>query len=129
MAIVVIFAKINPYKNMEKDTNQKIDELAAMVKDNASAIDELATIVKSGFDHVGKQFESIHADMSASRAEIKSEISELRIETHEGFSRVDDELLKNNDKIDLIAEKLMIKKVISKEDAKEVMSLGSVPLS
>jgi uncharacterized coiled-coil DUF342 family protein len=120
-----------------ENTNKKIDELTALVKGNASSIDELAMLVKSGFDHMGDEISSVRtelkAEISSVRTELKNEISSeissvrteisaLRSEMHNGF-------MKTNDKVDLLAEKLVNKNVITKTDAKEVMSVSPFPLS
>jgi ATP-dependent Zn protease len=113
---------------------------AFCMEDTNKKIDELAALVKVGFDHVSEEFASVRSEISSVRTELKneisgirtdltSEISSLRTEVHESFARVDEQLLTTNDKVDLIAEKLSDKKVITKEEAKEVMSLGQLPLS
>ena len=138
MGFVAIFAKINPYKNMEKDNINK---------------DELAIMIKTGFDEMGRRFDTIENDVGSLKRDVgglkqdvdvlkedvaelkngqlehsseisslRSEVGSLRTEMHDGF-------MKTNDKVDLLAEKLVDKNVITKKDAKEVMAVGPLSLS
>ena len=106
-----------------------------MEKDSTTN-EELIGMIKSGFDQVGKDIaavnnkvDSVNNKVDMFRAELSSEIRAIGTEMRDGFDHIDDQFHQTNEKVDMLIEKLHFKKVITKEEAKEVMRLGPFPLS
>jgi uncharacterized linocin/CFP29 family protein len=109
-------------------------------------IEDLAKMMKGGFDEIGQRFDVIENDLgvvkqdvstlkqdvnelkngqdrhSSEIASLRLDIGSLRTEMHDGF-------MKTNDKVDLLVVKLSDKKVITKSDAKEIISINPVSIS
>jgi len=117
------------------------DELAAMIK---NGFDSMGQEMNRRFDLVGKDMvelrNELKTEISSVRSELKSDIAGVRNELHSEVSSVRTEIsalrsemqdgfLKTNDKVDLLTVKLADKKVITKNDAKEVMAITPLPLS
>ena len=113
-----------------KDTNKKIDELAAMMKggfdEMGRRFDDLRTELKGDISAVRTELKGdilrVDNNLSSEASSIRSEISALRSEMHDGF-------MKTNDKVDLLTVKLQDKNVITKADAKEILAITPMSLS
>lgn len=79
-------------------------------------------------DELRSEIGSLHSEMTHGRDSLKKELSDFRFSTEEGFNSVEHVFREEDKKIDRLTEKMLIKKVISEKDTKEVLGLGPFPL-
>lgn len=98
-------------------------------------IEDLARMMKSGFDEMGRHFDTITSilrqdvnDLKSGQDRHSSEIASLRLDVGSLRTEMRDGFMKTNDKVDLLTVKLADKKVITKADAQEIISINPVPL-
>jgi hypothetical protein len=107
-------------------------------KEVLEAIQTLATHMDKRFSVVDTRFEESDREAMLTRTElrrdigvvgdgIKIELSNARSEMAEGFNSVEHLIREEDKKIDRLTEKLVLKKVISDKEMREVMELGPFP--
>ena len=108
-----------------KEILEAINGLAGKVDSNAEAIQTLA-------QHMDEQHAQTRADLRSEMNEgftsLKKELTDFRYATEEGFNSVEHMLREEDKKIDRVTEKLLLKKVVTEKDAKEILALGAFPL-
>jgi len=108
-----------------KEILEAINGLAGKVDSNAEAIQALA-------QHMDEQHAQTRADLRSEMNEgftsLKKELTDFRYATEEGFNSVEHMIREEDKKIDRVTEKLLLKKVVTEKDAKEILALGAFPL-
>jgi len=74
------------------------------------------------------EIDGLHSDTTKGMEALKKELTDFRYATEEGFNSVEHMLREEDKKIDRVTEKLLLKKVVTEKDAKEILALGAFPL-
>jgi hypothetical protein len=108
-----------------KEILEAISSLASKVDSNTEAVGTLA-------EHMDEQHAQTRSELRSEIYEgsssLKKELTDFRYSTEEGFNSVEHMIREEDKKIDRVTEKLLLKKVVTEKDAKEILALGAFPL-
>jgi hypothetical protein len=110
----------------KKEILDAIQMLAQHVEEqNAQTRSELRLEIGERHSEVVKEI----LDMRESVSSMGSEVLGLRREMNDRFDSVENLFRKQDEKLDLLSEKMYLKKLLTKEDVKELLSFGPFPIA
>jgi hypothetical protein len=115
-----------------KEILEAIKGIASKVDSNAEAIQALAQHMDEQHaqtrSELRSEIEGLRSDTASGMDTLKKELTDFRYATEEGFNSVEHMIREEDKKIDRVTEKLLLKKIVTEKDAKEILALGAFPL-
>jgi hypothetical protein len=115
-----------------KEILEAIKGIASKVDSNAEAIQALAQHMDEQHaqtrSELRSEIEGLRSDTTSGMDTLKKELTDFRYATEEGFNSVEHMIREEDKKIDRVTEKLLLKKIVTEKDAKEILALGAFPL-
>ena len=89
---------------------------------------DLRTEMKSLGSELRTEMGNLKIELRSEMADLRHDMTDFRQHVDERFDGVDNLIRAEDEKVDLVAEKLRLKEIFSEKDVKDILSFGPFPI-
>jgi len=115
--------------SLKTDLRTEMKSLGSELRTEMKSLgSELRTEMKSLGSELRTEMGNLKIELRSEMADLRHDMTDFRQHVDERFDGVDNLIRAEDEKVDLVAEKLRLKEIFSEKDVKDILSFGPFPI-